>query len=179
MADIELKPGVALAHDSTRVTASLHATTLGSLELGVVVAAAAVLVATVVSSTVARRVEMHPAASVPAQQETKSEPPTAAHEVQKAGVQAFHVSVSKQQVSRSWPVVRKQDLLDAGRYLTCYCWKATLCEVDAGCGLSRAITCDYLSGKELVARKAEAEEVEEHRELCWLERWHLEVLQRQ
>lgn len=88
--DIELKFGVALAHEATRLSASLHAMTLGSLGLGAVVAAAPVPVL----AAVARSVEIHPAASVPAQHETKSGPPIDAQEEQKLGVHAFEVLVS-------------------------------------------------------------------------------------
>lgn len=63
------------------------------------VAAAALAVSVPGSATVASSVEMHPAASVPEQHVTKSGPPTAAQEEQKAGVQAFDMSV------RGWTVM--------------------------------------------------------------------------
>lgn len=63
--------------------------TLGSSgSSAVVAAAAAVPVLVAAAGMVARRVDMQPAASVPPQHETKSEPPTAAQELQNAGVQA-------------------------------------------------------------------------------------------
>lgn len=60
-----MKPGVALVQEFRILTADLHAITLGSFELIVILADVLVPVPVLVPAAVASNVEIQPAASVP------------------------------------------------------------------------------------------------------------------